>query len=216
MDSPQIRKRKASEDLSRDEATPLRTVPQPPPTSLSTPEPEPTEEVPVSESETVPEAFEEQALPAVGPVPTLPMIDSTQKEPNTQTNNDSSIPDANAETRVRWTIPGMPRDSVRSLPKLKLPVRRFGSRVGNAAMRNDKSSVARSTLQAKKSKWLSETKSNQQLGIKDSPLWGELRLMSTQDELLTFLESQGVFSVRPSPLICEQNATNNMSASLAY
>jgi hypothetical protein len=122
------------------------------------PEPEPMEEVPVPDSRTVPETSEKQALPAVGqtPDPALPVVDHTDTGDDVETGNVSSIPGSNAETRVKWTIPGMPRDSVRSLRKLQLPVRRFGSRVGNASMRNNRLHIVRRTLQAKKSKWLSE------------------------------------------------------------
>ncbi|KAF5623658.1 hypothetical protein F25303_11762 [Fusarium sp. NRRL 25303] len=108
------------------------------------------------------ETSEKQVTPPAGstPEPSLPVIDSAQ-EAGIEANNVSGIPDANTETQppsngVRWTIPGMPQDSVRLIRKLILPERHFGSRRGNAAVRNGESEDARRTFQAKKSKWLAE------------------------------------------------------------
>ncbi|KAF5663471.1 hypothetical protein FDENT_13117 [Fusarium denticulatum] len=167
MGSPQKKKRKASEELARNEATLPPTVPAIPPTSPSDPEPEPIKEISVesmSKHQTldsegaIPKTSEKKDTSTVAPAskPTLPMIDCTQNEAN----NAAGSADANAEAQSSsnrvWTSPGLPGDSIRSVRTLKLPVRRFGSRVGNAAMRNDESSVARRTLQANTSDWLSE------------------------------------------------------------
>ncbi|KAF4958527.1 hypothetical protein FGADI_2327 [Fusarium gaditjirri] len=86
--------------------------------------------------------------------PTFPTTEPTQSQGKTCPEEVSSIPEGNKETgasRKRYTIPGMPRDSIRSVRKLSMPVRRFGSRVGTASMRRDQR-----TLQAKKSERLSE------------------------------------------------------------
>ncbi|KAF5702114.1 hypothetical protein FMUND_13609 [Fusarium mundagurra] len=100
MSSQPTTTRKASEERPQDETTRLRTVPQIPPTSLSDPEPEPMEEVPVPEPGTVPETSDKQALPAVGPAPdpTLPVVDSTQNKDDIETSKVPSIPGANAQT----------------------------------------------------------------------------------------------------------------------
>ncbi|KAF5576182.1 hypothetical protein FPCIR_12750 [Fusarium pseudocircinatum] len=169
MGSPQVKKRKASEELAPNEATLPPIVPAIAPTSASDPEPEPITETSVesvSKHQTpdsegaIHETSEKKENSTVGPAskPTLAMIDGDQNEANIQTSNAAGSADAEAQSSSNrvWTILGLLGDSVRSVRTLQLPVRRFGSRVGNAAMRNDESSLARRTLQANTSDWLSE------------------------------------------------------------
>ncbi|KAF5575518.1 uncharacterized protein FSUBG_13900 [Fusarium subglutinans] len=148
--------RQASGERPPAETPQSQTMSTIPPTSLSNPEPVPIEKADVHESETtIPNVSQKQTPP------TLQTTESTQNEADVQMNQVSSVADGSAETqpssnKVRWTIPGLPRDSIRSSRTLQLPVRRFGSRDGNASMRNDPSHGVRETLQGKKSKWLAE------------------------------------------------------------
>ncbi|KAF5546390.1 hypothetical protein FMEXI_5651 [Fusarium mexicanum] len=163
MSSRPMSERQASAERPPVETPQSQTMSTIPPTSLSDPEPVPSEETAVHESETAtPNASQKQTPPPhATPDPTLQTSECTQNEADIQMNQVSRVANGNTQTqtpsnRIRWTIPGMPRDSIESVRTLQLPVRRFGSRDGNASMRNDPSHGARETLQGKKSKWLAE------------------------------------------------------------